>query len=325
MAFRSRHRRRRSRASRLSTLVLGTDRTHDDAMLTVSGLTKRYGDVIALNGATFTVPPGRIVGFLGPNWAGKTTTMRCIFGLADPDAGQISWDGHPVTHADRLRFGYMPEERGLYPKMRIKDQLTYFGTLSGLPRPDAALATDRWLEVFGLTDRATARLDELSHGNQQRVQLATALVHGPELLVLDEPFAGLDPLGVDAMAKMLAEEAAAGVGIVFSSHQLDLVEDVCEDVVIIDHGAVVMAGPVDDLRSSSDRVRIEVTVDGKAWTPSIEGLVQVGRNQRQTSFLADRTVELEDVLTAATAGGDVTSFSFGPPHLSDLFVEAVRR
>lgn len=294
-------------------------------MLTVRALSKRYGDVVALDDASFEVRPGRIVGFLGPNGAGKTTAMRCIFGLATPDLGEISWKGNLVGHDDRLKFGYMPEERGLYPKMRVGEQLSYFGYLSGMSRARAQEATDHWLDLLGLSDRAGSRVDELSHGNQQRIQLATALVHEPELMVLDEPFSGLDPLGIEAMAALLVEQARRGVAILFSSHQLDLVEDICEDVVIIDQGKVVLDGEVDRLRAGTGKIRLEVAVDGKEWTPEGDGLIEIVRGHRHASFLADKDMRIEEVLADAGVDGTVTSLSYGPPHLSDLFREAVRK
>lgn len=294
-------------------------------MLMIRSLSKRYGDVVALDDASFEVRPGRIVGFLGPNGAGKTTAMRCIFGLANPDAGEISWEGHPVVHHDRLRFGYMPEERGLYPRMRVGEQLAYFGVLSGLSRPQAQQAADHWLGTLGLSDRAGSRLEELSHGNQQRVQLATALIHEPELLVLDEPFSGLDPLGIEAMSALLVQQSQRGVAILFSSHQLDLVEDICEDVVIIDHGRVVLNGDVDRLRAETDKIRLEVAIDGEAWSPAFDGLIEICRDRRHASFLANKDVRIEEILGKAATEGNVTSLSYGPPHLSDLFRETVGR
>ena len=186
-------------------------------MLEVSDLTKRYGPVVALDGATFTARPGRIVGFLGPNGAGKTTTMRSVFGLVRPDRGEVRWEGKPVDRDARLRFGYMPEQRGLYPRMRVREQLGYFARQHGLDGRAADAAADRWLERFGLADRAKSKLEDLSHGNQQRIQLATALAHDPVLLVLDEPFSGLDPLGIATMTEVLQERAAAGVGVVSRS------------------------------------------------------------------------------------------------------------
>ncbi len=292
-------------------------------MLSLSALEKRFGDVVALAGASFVVPPGRIVGFLGPNGAGKTTAMRCIFGLVKPDAGEIRWNGSPVTPEDRLRFGYMPEERGLYPKMAVGEQLSYFARLSGRSKGEATEDAAHWLGRLGLTERAASKLEELSHGNQQRVQLAAALVHGPELAVLDEPFAGLDPLGVETMAATLRGLAASGVGIVFSSHQLDLVQDVCEDVVIIHRGRVVLAGPLSALRESARHRHLTIAVGGAHWTPPAAVVDAIGGVAAGNHLLVDRGADLGAVVAAAGAAGRITRFSFEPPALSDLFREAV--
>jgi ABC-2 type transport system ATP-binding protein len=204
----------------------------------VIGVTKRFGEILALDGLDLDVQPGRVLGFLGPNGAGKTTAMRCLFGLVRPDDGELRWRGRPVGPAEWRRFGYMPEERGLYPKMRVRAQLEYLARLSGLDRYSAAATVERWLQRLGLAERAEEKVEALSHGNQQRVQLAAALAHDPDLLVLDEPFAGLDPLGVEALAAVIEELAEAGTAVIFSSHQLDLVQDVCRDVVVIEHGHV---------------------------------------------------------------------------------------
>jgi ABC-2 type transport system ATP-binding protein len=295
-------------------------------MLEIHDLTKRYGDVVALDGATFTVRPGRLVGFLGPNGAGKTTTMRCIFHLAQPDHGTITWKGAPIDRATRLRFGYMPEQRGLYPRMKVADQLSYFAQQHGLGAKAASTASARWLESLGLADRAQAKLETLSHGNQQRIQLGAALVHDPELLVLDEPFSGLDPLGSETMSAILRERAAAGVAVVFSSHQLDLVEDLCEDVVIINRGRIAAAGPIDELRAASNRrhLEVEVAANGGAWLDGQPGLQVTERRGDFVRLLAPADIDLAAVLAAASAAGEVRRFSFQPPSLSELFMEVVR-
>jgi ABC-2 type transport system ATP-binding protein len=294
-------------------------------MLEITDLSKRYGPVVALDGATFTVRPGRLVGFLGPNGAGKTTTMRCVFGLARPDRGTITWRGEPIDRAHRLRFGYMPEQRGLYPRMKVADQLSYFAQQHGLKAAAAKAATARWLDGLGLGDRAGAKLEALSHGNQQRVQLGAALVHDPELLVLDEPFSGLDPLGIATMTEILRERAAAGVGVVFSSHQLDLVEDVCEDVVIINRGRIVRAGAIDDLRAGSARRHLEVEVagNGNAWLAGRPDLTIVEQRGDYARLLVPSDLDLGAALAAASAAGEVRRFAFQPPTLSELFMEAV--
>ncbi len=234
----------------------------------VAGLRKRYAGfrsgVDALQGVDFDVPKGEVFGFLGPNGAGKTTAMRAVFGLVDLDQGAVRWRGGPIGPTERARFGYMPEERGLYPRMRVREQLVYLGELCGQSTAAAARSVDGWLERLGLAARARDRLDTLSHGNQQRVQLIAALANRPELLVLDEPFAGLDPLAIATMAELLAEVAADGATVLFSSHQLDLVEDICEDVVIIDCGRIVRSGDLDDLRAAVPLRLVDIRYRGPA-------------------------------------------------------------
>ena len=293
-------------------------------MLVFNDLHKRFGDVVALDGLGFAVHPGRILGFLGPTGAGKTTAMRCAFGLVNPESGSVTWDGRAIDDRTKLTFGYMPEERGLYPKMKIGEQVAYFARLSGLTATEADEAVNRWLADLGLADRADSKLEELSHGNQQRVQLACALVHDPVVAVLDEPFAGLDPIGVETMAAVLRRLAARGTAIVFSSHQLDLVADICQDVVIIDHGRSVLQGEVGDLRRSSPARYLEVEVDGVPWTQPVAGAPAEEANGRHR-YLLPRNADIGPILEQAAADGEITRFSFEPPHLTDLFREAVQR
>jgi ABC-2 type transport system ATP-binding protein len=294
-------------------------------MLEIDDLAKRYGPVTALDGASFTAAPGRIVGFLGPNGAGKTTTMRCIFGLARPDRGMVRWKGQPVDREARLRFGYMPEQRGLYPRMRVGEQIEYFAQQHGLSGKDASAAATRWLDRMGLGDRSKSKLEELSHGNQQRIQLAVALAHDPELLVLDEPFSGLDPIGIGTMRDVIHDRAAAGVGVIFSSHQLDLVEDVCEDVVIIARGRIVAAGPIDELKARSGRRHLDVEVAGSGgtWLDAWPDLTVLSREGDRVKVLVGEDVDLDHMLASAKAAGEVRRFTYEPPRLSELFMEAV--
>jgi ABC-2 type transport system ATP-binding protein len=296
------------------------------ALLELIGLRRTYGNVVALDNLSFDVPAGRVVGFLGPNGAGKTTAMRAIFGLVDLEAGSVSWDGAPVGQAERRRFGYMPEERGLYPGMLVGDQIEYLGRLHGLSPADAAAATGVWLERLELGDRRDSKVEALSHGNQQRVQLAAALVHDPELLVLDEPLSGLDPTGIDAIGQVLVDQARAGCCVLFSSHQLDLVEDLCEQVTIIDHGRLVASGPVDDLATSGAR-RVVVRVEGDrtgAWARRLPGVTVSEVSAGAVRLVLDDAVDSDDVLRAAIAAGRVTQFSFERRRLSEVFREALR-
>ncbi len=291
-------------------------------MLQLVDLKKRFGDVVALDGAGFTVERGRILGFLGPNGAGKTTAMRAVLGLVRPDSGHVLWNGGAAGPSQRLRFGYMPEERGLYPKMKIRDQLIHFSRLSGLSKQAAGEAVDHWLGLLGLADRESAKLEDLSHGNQQRVQLAAALAPNPELLILDEPFAGLDPIGVSSLTGTLRELASGGATIVFSSHQLDLVEDVCEDVAIINEGRVVLSGSLEEIRNRSTKRRLTIDVDGQPWIPPGAGTTVVDAQGRSHSIV-DGDAPIGDLLAAASASGTVNTFMFEPPRLTDLFREAV--
>lgn len=227
--------------------------------------------------------------------------------------------------AERLRFGYMPEERGLYPKMRVHDQVAYLGRLHGLSGPDATSRAAEWLERLGVGDRADANVDTLSQGNQQRVQLAAAVVHEPELLVLDEPFSGLDPVAVDTLAAVLAEKAAAGAGVVFSSHQLDLVEHLCQSVAIIHRGRLVAAGSVDDLTTQGPkRLAVEVVDDGSgAWASGLDGVDVLEGDGPRMRLALHGGADPQAVLDAARRAGPVVHFGFERRRLSEVFRQAV--
>jgi len=293
-------------------------------MLDFDGLTKRFGRLTALDGCTFAARPGRLTGFLGPNGAGKTTAMRAVFGLVELDAGTVRWRDGPVSAAERARFGYMPEERGLYPRMRVRDQLVYLGQLCGSAARDVGRSVDSWLERLGLAARAADRLDALSHGNQQRVQLIAALVGEPELLVLDEPFAGLDPIAMDAMGGLLSDVAAGGATVLFSSHQLDLVEDLCQDVVIIEHGRVVLAGELAELRTRVPQRFVDIRYRGPApdWS-QLAPVELIGARDGQARLRAGPGTDLAAVLARVQDRADIVSFAYQPPTLSELFREAV--
>jgi ABC-2 type transport system ATP-binding protein len=297
-------------------------------VLELIDVSRRFGEVVALDGVSFVVPDGQIVGFVGPNGAGKTTAMRIALGVLEADGGEVRWRAAPLDAQARRRFGYMPEERGLYPKMQVLEQLVYLARLHGLSRHDASRRAAETIEVLGVAERANDRVETLSLGNQQRVQLAAALVHQPDALVLDEPFSGLDPVGVDALTSVLrVETASRGVPVVFSSHQLELVERLCDRVVLIDHGRIVAAGTIDELRSSRERRRLRVGVTGADpdWFDSIPGVRLI-----DDSTSGGVVLELEDgvdeqrVLDLARGAGDLTHFSRERATLAELFREAVR-
>src|SRR5919206_3900412 len=248
-------RRRTTTDERIRTVV---------TMLNPPSLPRRFGAVTALDDVTFAVRPGVLTGFIGANGAGKTTAMRIVVGVLAPDAGEVLWHGAPVGREERRLFGYMPEERGLYPKMTVLDQLVFFARLHGIAADAAEGRARDLLEELGLGQRAGEAVQKLSLGNQQRAQVAAALVHDPELLVLDEPFSGLDPVAADVLAALLRRRAAAGVPVLFSSHQLDLVERLCDDIVIINRGRVIAAGPARDLRAQRAGARFRLQLGGDA-------------------------------------------------------------
>jgi ABC-2 type transport system ATP-binding protein len=294
--------------------------------LEIEGLRRTFGPLTALDDLSFEVPAGQVVGFLGPNGAGKTTTMRAIFGLTELDAGTVRWNGAPVGQAQRRRFGYMPEERGLYPGMLVGEQVQYLGRLHGLSAMDAVTATTTWLERLDLADRGNSKVETLSHGNQQRVQLMAALVHKPELLVLDEPLSGLDPTGIDAIGQVLVDQARAGCCVLFSSHQLDQVEDLCERVIIIDHGRLVVSGTVDELATSGGQ-RLLVRVEGDRtgdWADHLPGVSVSEIDGGAVRLILESSVDSDTILRAAMQAGRVTQFSYERRRLSEVFREALR-
>ena len=294
-------------------------------MLEFDGLHKSYGSNAVLQGVGFAVPPGSMFGFCGANGAGKTTTMRIAMGLARPDAGEVRWRGRPLDETVRRRIGYMPEERGLYPKMKVGEQVTYFARLHGLDAAAAARSSAEWVDRLGLAGRRGDRVEKLSLGNQQRVQLAAALVSRPEVLILDEPFSGLDPVGVDSLAEGLLEQCRAGVPVLFSSHQLDLVERLCDSVGILARGRMVAAGTVEELRRrEAGRVlRVVVPDAGPGWAEGLPGVRVVSQQGGDTLLELADGADDQQVLAAALRTGRVTHFAWREPSLVELFREAV--
>jgi ABC-2 type transport system ATP-binding protein len=293
-------------------------------MLDIRGITKSYGARKVLADVSFTVGGGRLTGFVGANGAGKTTTMRIILGVLTPDKGTVLIDGVPVTASDRRRFGYMPEERGLYPKMKVAEQLVYLARLHGLSPASARRNTTDLLERLGLGERASDRVESLSLGNQQRAQIAAALVHDPEFLVLDEPFSGLDPIAVEVVMSVLTGYAAQGAPVLFSSHQLDIVERLCDDLVIIADGEIRANGSRDALRDKHSRARFEIRTTGDAgWIRSQPGITVIKSDGAFAIFESETDAASQAVLRQAVALGAVYSFSQQRPTLATIFKEVV--
>ncbi|WP_193608086.1 ABC transporter ATP-binding protein [Nocardioides lijunqiniae] len=293
-------------------------------MIRVSGLSKRYGDRDVLTDVSFEVAEGEMFGFIGANGAGKSTTMRAIMGVLAPTAGSITWHGQPLTRETRRRFGYMPEERGLYQKMKVAEQIAYFGQVYGLDHPAAARAADELIERLDLTRHRDDEVQALSLGNQQRAQLAVALVHSPELLVLDEPFSGLDPTGVDALAEILRERQQRGTPVIFSSHQLELVERLISSVGIIVQGRMVAVGTVDEVRQARTEPRLRVSLSGArpGWHTRLPGRLHSVQDPG-TAVVAPDGVSRVDILQAAMREGTVDHFGWLEPSLADVFREVV--
>jgi ABC-2 type transport system ATP-binding protein len=294
-------------------------------VLEFDGLHKSFGANHVLDGVGFTVRPGSMFGFCGSNGAGKTTTMRIAMGLVRADAGEVRWQGRVLDQDSRRRVGYMPEERGLYPKMKVGEQVTYFARLHGLDAGAAAKAAAEWVERLGLGERSSDAVEKLSLGNQQRVQLAAALVSRPEVLILDEPFSGLDPIGVDSLAEALLDQARAGVPVVFSSHQLDLVERLCDSVGILARGRMVAAGTVDELRrrEAGRLLRVVVPEAPHGWADGLPGVRVVSEQAGDTLLELSDGTDDQAVLTAALRTGRVAHFAWREPTLTELFREAV--
>ncbi|MFL0565348.1 ABC transporter ATP-binding protein [Microbacterium sp. 179-I 1D1 NHS] len=294
-------------------------------MLQLRGITKSYGSRRVLDDIAFNVAPGRLTGFVGGNGAGKTTTMRIMLGVLGRDAGEVTLNGEPVTAADRRLFGYMPEERGLYPKMKVLEHIVYLARLHGFSKTDATTRATALLEELGLGERLTDNVETLSLGNQQRAQIAAALVHDPEVLILDEPFSGLDPIAVDVVANVLQTRAAQGVSVLFSSHQLDVVERLCDDLVIIAGGTIRAAGTRDGLRAEHATRRFELVSGTDAgWLRDEPGVEVVDFDGGYALFEADSDETVQRVLQRAVAAGDVTTFAPRRPTLAQIFTEVIQ-
>ena len=293
-------------------------------MLRVQGVTKHFGERAALDDVTFDVVPGGLTGFVGANGSGKTTTMRIIMGVLEADRGTVTMDDVALTADDRRAFGYMPEERGLYPKMKVAEQIVYLGRLHGMTADAAQQSTRELLERLGLDERADDTVESLSLGNQQRAQIAAALVHSPSLLVLDEPFSGLDPIAIETVVQVLKDFASRGAPVLFSSHQLDIVERLCDHLVIIADGRVRASGSRDQLRAEHESPRYELSTTGDAgWVRGVDGVSVVEFDAGFVVFEASEDAA-QQVLRRAIEIGGVRQFAPQHPSLAQIFQEVVR-
>jgi ABC-2 type transport system ATP-binding protein len=295
--------------------------------LVIDGLRKRFGEVQALDGISFSVEPGVVFGFLGANGAGKTTTMRIVLDILLPDEGSVSWNGADARHVPRRTWGYLPEERGLYPRMKVLDQLVFFASLYGIPRRKAADQVRYWLARFRVPEYADRRAEELSKGNQQKVQFIAAILHDPDVLLMDEPFAALDPVNVALLKEAFLEMRDRGKTIVFSTHQMEMVEELADSIAIIDRGRMVVGGAVQEVRRQSGRRVVRLGVAGNPdlpWLAELDGVAvtRPGRDYSELQVAAGR--DPTSILQAALARGEsVTRFEIGDPTIEDIFIERV--
>jgi ABC-2 type transport system ATP-binding protein len=294
-------------------------------MLELHSINRSFGERRVLRDVSFTVAGGRMTGFVGGNGAGKTTTMRVILGVLAADSGTVTLDGAPLTADQRTRFGYMPEERGLYPKMKVAEQIVYLGRLHGMSPAQAKGNTESLLERLGLGERMDDTVESLSLGNQQRAQIAAALVHDPEVLVLDEPFSGLDPIAVEVVLNVLKDFAATGAPVVFSSHQLDIVERLCDDLVVIADGEIRASGSREGIRAQHTLPRFEMQLGGDAgWLRDEPGVTVLDFDGGYSLFDVDSDATAQRVLQRAIATSTVERFSPQLPSLSQIFKEVIQ-
>jgi ABC-2 type transport system ATP-binding protein len=295
--------------------------------LSIDGLRKRFGDVQALDGVSFQVRPGEVFGFLGANGAGKTTTMRIVLGFLRPDAGSVTWMDRPTLAWPRRTWGYMPEERGLYLRMPFIDQLIYYASLYGVPRGQARQDALAWLARFRISEYADRKAESLSKGNQQKVQYIATILHDPDVILMDEPFSGLDPVNVALLKSAFLEMRERGKTVIFSTHQLDQAEELCDSVAIIDHGRVVTAGPTRQVKRSTGHqvVRVATSTDGDiAWLRSLPHVTVTRPGNDYTEIRVDTGTDPQAVLRAAMShGGDVLRFEVADPSLEEVFVTRV--
>jgi ABC-2 type transport system ATP-binding protein len=298
--------------------------------LVLDGLSKRFGDVVALDGASFSVEPGRIFGLLGANGAGKTTAMRIVLDILRADSGRVIWMGTENIELPRSTWGYLPEERGLYSKMKVGEQLRFFAALYGVPDDAARAEITDWLERFRIPDYLDRKVEELSKGNQQKIQFIAAILHDPAVLIMDEPFTRLDPVNVRLLKEAFVEMRDRGKTLIFSTHQMETVEELCESIAIIDRGRVIVSGPVRDVKRAMGRQVVRLATDGNGhgaeWLDELPGVDVTAQREDYVELRVPADRDPETILRAALDRGDrVSRFEIAEPSLEEIFIEHVGR
>lgn len=292
--------------------------------LKIENVTKRFGDFTAVDDLSLTVGEGTMYGFLGANGAGKTTTFRMILGLLNTNEGQITWNGQSISYATSPEIGYLPEERGLYPKMKVEEQLIFLGQLRGMTKADAKRALSQWLERMEISHYANKKVEELSKGNQQKIQVIASLMHNPRLLILDEPFSGLDPVNVEMLKNAILEFRNSGATIVFSSHRMDHVEELCEQLSIIHHGKQIVSGTLRDVKRSFGKQNVRIHSDHDlSLLNTISGVNSVQKSVEGAIYQVESEQIAEALLAEALKSGPIRHFAIEEPSLQDIFIEKV--
>ncbi|PPA72417.1 ABC transporter ATP-binding protein [Jeotgalibacillus proteolyticus] len=292
--------------------------------LEIKNVTKKFGEQRAVNDLSLTIPENTMFGFLGANGAGKTTTFRMMLGLIDASAGVITWNNQPIGYESSQQVGYLPEERGLYPKMKVKDQIVYLARLRGMGKKEAEKELVYWLERFKVPDYKNKRVEELSKGNQQKIQFIASIVHKPSLIILDEPFSGLDPVNVELLKEAVHDIHQKGATIIFSSHRMEHVEELCENVCIIHKGSPVLHGEIRNIKRSFGKKNLLIDSDQDlTYLSDFPGVVKLKKRLDGVKLQIENEEVSQFILKEIYGKGFIRQFSLEEPALNDIFIEKV--
>ncbi|MDW3789445.1 ABC transporter ATP-binding protein [Staphylococcus saprophyticus] len=292
--------------------------------LIIDHVTKKYKNFTAVNDMSLSLEKGKMLGFLGRNGAGKTTTFRMILGLTPITKGSITYNDKVIDRSLYNRIGYLPEERGLHPKMKVEDELRYLATLKGMASKDITKAIDYWLKRFDITENREKKIESLSKGNQQKIQLLASMLHDPELLILDEPFSGLDPVNVELLKSAVQDLNNAGTTIIYSSHRMEHVEELCDNVCILNKGEVVVSGPIDEVKTNHGNKRVVIETDHEMpEIDKVDGVLEVDRNKREIKAMIETESVAEQIYDIVKQYGFVKRFQVVEPSLNEIFIDKV--
>lgn len=292
--------------------------------LIIDHVTKKYKNFTAVNDMSLSLEKGKMLGFLGRNGAGKTTTFRMILGLTPITKGSITYNDKVIDRSLYNLIGYLPEERGLHPKMKVEDELRYLATLKGMASKDITKAIDYWLKRFDITENREKKIESLSKGNQQKIQLLASMLHDPELLILDEPFSGLDPVNVELLKSAVQDLNNAGTTIIYSSHRMEHVEELCDNVCILNKGELVVSGPIDEVKTNHGNKRVVIETDHEMpEIDKVDGVLEVDRNKREIKVMIETESVAEQIYDIVKQYGFVKRFQVVEPSLNEIFIDKV--